>query len=353
LNDLADPNSSETLAGQSMCIADPPTPLQQIGSFPRTPGPLGVADVADPNPPIGPPAPPLPHVRMAILNLPNVLRLLRSAAMARSMAQHTQAKWLEYNDSTFINAVYTVFFWKEKPGSVEVDTGKREDVHRDYERFYGQYRETFFDKLINGSAGFFNFLDQVDQTRRFSLDHVQSVIRDAQKINQDVIAETTFFIRTVSTVKLAADLVVKVGAPPYISIPYSMACSIIKDYHAAKDANVIAFDSGLEPAKEAGKTLAEKGAERAAGAATQLERAIQVADKEIADVTARLNIKSNLTKRLRKLTSKLNAAEAEKALAANKVVASNAARWGLKGIAFGFVAWDVKESVEEFAENIK
>lgn len=350
VNDYSDPNSGWGTAEESLSVK---TPAEQKACYPRTPGPTGLKDRADPNPPISPPSPPLPHVRMVILDLPNVLRLLKSAALARSMAVHTTARWVEYNDSTVINALYTVFFWKEKPGAVEVDTGKREDVQRDSARFYGDFRETFFDKLKGGAAAAFNFLEHAEQIRRASLDQIHSTFRDAQKINQEVAAETTTFIQVASVVKLASDLVIKVGAPPYISIPYSMTCSIIKDYYAAKDANVIAFNTGMEPAKEAGKEAAERGARSLAGQASALQRVIDVADAEIAYVTERLGIQSSLKGRLRKLTQRLNMAEAQKAAGARRLVATNAAKWGLKGIAFGFVAWDVKESFEEFAENIK
>lgn len=290
------------------------------------------------------------NLPVLLLDLPTTLRFLRSAAVAKAMSDTTSLKWVEYNDSTALNVAYTLLFWKEKPGTVEVQTARREEVDRRATQMTAEFLSTAVKRSFEGGAQLANYLAAMDRVRTGSLENLQSMFGDAAKINREVAQVTANAIRDLARIKLASDLIVKIGAPPVVSIPYSILATFIKEMNAGGTAKVVAWKCAQEPLKEGAKTLAEGGSELAAEIGKDYGTMLHNAELDLrrqADLIAR---RSATPKSIAKAATRAEAAAAQQGAARTGRALATGGKWALKGVATAFVAWDAWESWTDYQE---
>lgn len=285
-----------------------------------------------------------------LLDLPTTLRFLRSAAVAKAMSDTTSLKWVEYDDSTVLNVTYTLLFWKEKPGTVEVQTARREEIDRRAAQMTSEFLGTAIRRSFEGGGELAAYLAAMDRVRQGSIENLQTMFADAGRINREVAAITANAIRDLARIKLAADLIVKIGAPPVVSIPYSIVATFIKEMNQGSTAKVVAWKCAQEPLKEGAKTLAEGGSELAAEIGKDYGTMLHNAEIDLrrqADLIAR---RSATPKSIAKATARAEVAAAQQATARTGRALATGGKWALKGVATAFVAWDAWESWSDYQE---
>lgn len=288
-----------------------------------------------------------------LLDLPTTLRFLRSVAVAKAMSDTTSLKWVTYDESTVLNVAYTLLFWKEKPGTVEVQTARREEVDRRAAQMTADFVSTAVRRSFEGGARLAAYLDSLDRVRQGSIENVQSVFSDAGKINREVAAITANAIRDLARIRLAADLTVKILAPPVVSVPYSIVATFIKEMNQGGTAKVVAWKCAQEPLKEGAKTLAEGGAELAADIGKDYGTMLHNAEVELRRQSDLIARRSATPKSIAKATARAEAATAAQGAARTGRALATGGKWALKGVATAFVAWDAWESWSDYQEATK
>jgi len=268
------------------------------------------------------------------------------------MSEATQLEWKSYTDSTALNIAYTILFWKEKPGWVEVSTGSREKVLQRANDLTAAFWRSFHMKLGHGAAAIARSLRGYDQSRTLSLDSIRQRFANARAINSEVIELTRHAIHDLARIKLASDLVVKVSAPPIVSLPYSMAITFVKEMYVADSANVVVFEVSKEPAKEGAKQLAEKGSHLLAHEANGYKIALRNAEVDIARQNDLLRRRSATLKSFTKAAGRLEEATSRAVTAKQSAGLAVAGRASLRGVAWGFVALDVYEAWRDYSETV-
>jgi hypothetical protein len=286
------------------------------------------------------------------LDLAAAVRVIRSAAIAQAMAEATQLTWQTYNDSKALNIVYTVLFWKGKPGWVEVNTGSQDQILRRTDELTAQYWKSFYAKLTHGPAAVVRSLQAFERARAQALDSIRMKFEDARAINNDVLAYTRLAVRDLARIKLASDVVIAVAAPPVVSVPYAMTATFIKDVEKAESAKVLVFAVGKEPAKEGMKQLSEKGSHLLAREAGGYATALKNAELDIIRQNDLLRRRSATAKSAARASVRLEDATASAVAARQSVRFARAGQVTLKGLAWGFVAYDVYEAWHDYTDAV-
>ena len=293
------------------------------------------------------------NLPILLMDLPVMVRFLRSVALAKAMSDTTRLEWTSYNDSTALNIAYTVFFWKEKPGFVEVQTASHFELMRRTDSLMRQFWASALLRLQHGPAAFAQFLGSMDRTRSICQSNVQEQFSQAGSINDEVIRLTSSSIRDLAKIKLAADLIVKLSPVVAVSLPYSIITTFIKEMHQASSAKVVAFKVASEPGKEGLKKLAERGSEGLAREAVGFAQDLMNAKVDIKRLNDLLIRRSATTKSIVKNTSRLEEAGTAAAAARSSMGLAKAGSYALKGVAWGFVALDVWESWSDYREAVQ
>ena len=74
-------------------------------------------------------------------------RFFRPCALTIKMQLSIEVNWVEYKDSAFLNAVNTVYFWKERPSSVEINIASARELEDKVEKRTNRSVQVFFKKL--------------------------------------------------------------------------------------------------------------------------------------------------------------------------------------------------------------
>ncbi len=199
--------------------------------------------------------------QVACLGLPELLRFLNTVALACATWRYTRGEWKNYEDSAVLNAVYAVFFWKGKPGTVEVV--QNENMIRDYqERLLAEYLDQFLTRSETDPNGAIAYLEDLSRRKAFALQAVQEIFADARRINREVIGETTTAIRDLARIKLASTLVLTgmsvgiglaaaggLGAAAKLAIHadrvvlgYEVMGEVVQGLNSSKPVNAVAID---------------------------------------------------------------------------------------------------------------
>lgn len=296
----------------------------------------------------------MPDVSLPLLalDLSTTVRLIRSAAVAQAMAEATELTWKTYNDSKALNIIYTIFFWKTKPGWVEVDTGSQQQIVKRADELTAAMWKRFYGALAHGAAGIARNLRTIDRTRTQSLDGIREKFASATAINNDVLAFTRVAIRDLARVKLATDVIVNVAAPPVVSVPYAMTASFIKELQKADSAKVVLFAVGKEPTKEGLKQIAEKGSHMVGREADGYTIALRNAELDVLRQNDLLRRRSATAKSIEKASDRLANATSRAGAARQSVRFARVGQISLKALAWGFVAADVYEAWHDYSDAV-
>jgi hypothetical protein len=146
--------------------------------------------------------------------------------------------------------------------------------------------------------------------------------------------------------------VVKVAAPPVVSLLYSIVTTFIKELHKADSANVVVFEVNKELAKEGAKQIAETGSHLLAQEADGYKMALRNAGLDIARQNDLLRRRSATLKSVSKATGRLEQATSRAGAARQSARLAGAGRASLQGLAWGFVALDVYEAWHDYSEAV-
>lgn len=293
------------------------------------------------------------QIRVLALDLPATIRLLRSAAIAKAMADTTSLEWVR--DSTPLDFLYTIAFWKGKPGHVELKTGRREDVLKRAEAETSRYCQSLLRHSKHGTAALAGFLAAAEQSRTYSLETIRGQVADAQAINREIVEMTGHFLKDLARVKFASDVILAIpgGAPLVLAMSYGVITTFIKEASQASSGNVILFKVGKSASKDGIQELAKQGSELAAEETKGYRMALHNAEVDIRRESFLLKRRSVTERSALKATRRLEEASVGARAAQSGARLATGARWALKGMEWAFVAVTVKEAWAEYCETVE
>jgi hypothetical protein len=319
----------------------------------------------------------VPHrpCRIAAFNLNRIYHFVNSVAYAQAAQNHTKLYWHTYDQNVVINAIYSVMFWKDAPGTVEVSQnsqlieGRRSDLMR-------HYWTTSLGRLQQGPLALITYLETLDEIKQVSIGSLRETFRDANKLNSQIGEDTQTGIEWLSAIKLSSTVFIAAASggltlsggaaavsASYVSAGYSVLGTFAKDMASAKHADVMAIDISKQAAKVAGQEKISQTAERSAqkleknaetriaresGLMREAEARINLLSREIARKTS--------SSKIAKLGRKIGYAEGERAFAQAATVNAQRivqfAHLAGKALPIVFLAHDVMEGFEEFHKDI-
>jgi hypothetical protein len=309
-------------------------------------------------------------VPLVVMDLDPTLKFLRSASMTRAMAESTSLEWKTYDDSTVINALYTVFFWKEKPGFAEVNTATGEKLRTRHAQILDGYVDKWLATLGQGPSPMKQYLDHLAKIRASDHENIDFIFREAREINKMVTDQLRTTIRTLAGVKLAGTIAVAAlggyaaiaigGATATVaggvSAAYSVTGAVIKEWNSVPTGQVMAVgkELGKYGAGEYGGQLAEETLKKAGESSALYQKMLEKAERGIAHHSR--TVQEAAKQRVRnKAARKLVEKQAQQATAQQGL--QQAARTaqigkGLKvGVPVVFALWDMIEGVSDFNET--
>lgn len=199
------------------------------------------------------------NICVAVYDLPSVLRFFGSVAMAHAIEAHTRLIWVDYKDSAVLNTVYKIFFWKGGPGFVEINQDWNVIQQRRNE-LWSRYTLAFLEKAKTSPDAAASYLETMEKLRDTSLVNVRGLFAEAQKINSEIIGQTTDTIKTLAAVKCGATITLTVlsgglavtagGAIALqaggVTLGYKVVGAVAKNLAEAKGAQAIGIDVGKE-----------------------------------------------------------------------------------------------------------
>lgn len=323
-----------------------------------------------------------------------ISRFFRSVALAVATQQTTKMEWETYKDSAVLNAVYTVLFWKEPPGTVEVRTATKAELERRTDEMHMEYMHAWIRILYEqGPQGANDYVARMERVRAFARDAVQGIFRDAGAINSEIAGATNDAIRDLARIKLAAQVgVAVIGAVTGVAFvaaaagggtagatltilgleagasgtgfavagaAHSVTHSVIKTWEAAPRAQVagIAMESGKAVASEVGGNIAGRSLENALQGTLKSQHVIKSCEGQIRKYSERLvqdGLKKGAVRKARNIVASNTARKAteQAAIQGYGRTAVNAARVG-KAIPVLFAAWDVWDAFGDYNDTVK
>jgi hypothetical protein len=290
-------------------------------------------------------------VPVLALDLTAAVRLVRSAALAQALAEAAQLTWDTYNDSKALNFIYTLLFWKTKPGWVEVNTDSQENILRRADELTAASWAGVYMALAQGPGAVGHRLHGLERARSLALGSIRETFASARAINNDVLAFTRLSIRDLARIKLASDVIIGVAVPPAVGGPYAMAVKAIKEIDKADSAKVVLFAVGKEPARGM-KQLANKGSSLLAREANGYLTALKNAELDILRQNDLLRRRFATAKSTAKATGRLADATSRAGAARQGARFARAGQVSLKGLAWGFVASDLLDAWHDYSEAV-
>jgi hypothetical protein len=346
-----------------------------------TPGPAGYNDASDPellvcrmgdtqgslgaagdrgDPHLGSRAKAVVNIPILALDSVQVHCFLRSVAIARQQDRKLQVRWQEYNDSLAVNAIYTVLFWKSKPGWMEADLGDQKQIEKEANADTVELLNQFAAKASTGPTELKSFLETQARIRATCLTSIREKFAQVSAINADVRRDTAEGVAALAKIKLGADLCMQglgliPGASTVVGLGYDVITGIIGSWDKAPGARVIAVSKpvGLEAGKKAMERVGEPAERKileGEGFAQRAERLSQLISKYEKDLIGKHGRKAaKLTTRIRLRAGEM--ATAEKA--AQRAAQSAAVRKALGKLNYLFIADAVYESWHEYREALE
>lgn len=82
-------------------------------------------------------------------DLPTISQFFRSVALLVAIQKHTNVEWVEHRDSSALNAIYGVLFWKTAPGTVEVSQSSKSKITAETDTLHEKYLNIWLRKLMS------------------------------------------------------------------------------------------------------------------------------------------------------------------------------------------------------------
>lgn len=300
-----------------------------------------------------------------------------------AMQRSIRISWVEYRDSAVLNVAYTILFWKEGPGWVEVNVKSVSELDAEIEQLTDQFVQSFLKKLHeDGFQEASRYASRMHALKLDAKEAIDQAFREAQEINNEVIGKTTGTIENLARIKLGAAVGVAVisgtagvlavagatsvlgvsaGAGPLVfaavGLTNSVTHSVIKTWEDGDTAKAVAIDFGKAGLSDgAGKAAEIAGEKATANFATKVmaRNNAEVAVRRYADILGRRSTTpANIAKRTQRL------AHAQGALGQAQVSATRAAATNTvaRGVGYAlpvvFAAWDILDAVETYNEDLK
>jgi len=333
------------------------------------------------------------NVPVICYDLLAVSRFFRSAAFLIAVQRHTGVEWVTYKDSAVLNAIYTVMFWKEPPGNVQVKEGSREAIQRTTDEQHERFLLTWIDKLHQGGPAAGNaYVTFVAGLRDMVRQDLNNLYREVSQINNDVINHTQEAIVTLARIRLTAAVGVAViggvagvafalsaagataaggltilgleaGASAttfgLAGLGYSTTNSIIKTWEQGPTAKVAAVSLDL------GKYAASEGSGKVAGvmldkALEQQARSSQIissAEGQIRKYSQKLAQESLRKRQIAKATNIVQRSQQQVAQESAKLAKAGTmgrmARGAGAGIPVVFAAWDIMDAWGDYQDTVQ
>lgn len=285
---------------------------------------------------------------------------LRSVARARAAAHHIRLRWEPYRDSSVLNALYKVMWWKGEPGTAEVESGDAIRIATETDRETKRLLEVFLVKCTAGPRVAVAYLEAEESSRADCVGLVEQTYRDAADINRQVIEETAIGVRRLAAIRCASTITFKTaglfagGLPAFfVDVGYDVTLDVIKEWSKGPQARVIgvglqtgAIESGKEGVQQIAEIEEKDLTERAAAHARKagwLEKRIDEMEKALK--------KTIFGDRGAKAQAKL-AQTRRRYQAATKTVTS-ASRWAkaLGAVQVVFFAYELYGAVRDYRED--
>lgn len=324
-----------------------------------TQGPLGIAgDRADPH--AAGRGRPVVNFSIMALDSGQVHRFLRSVAIAKEQDRRLQMRWQPYNDSVVITTIYTILFWKGKPGWMEADIGDPKQVENAVNKDTDDLLKLFVTKAAAGPKELKSFLEGQARIRATCLVNIREKFAEVNSINAEVRRDTAEGVAALAKIKLGSDLFLLglgliPGAGTVIGLGYNVITGIVSTWDKAESAQVIAmskpvgFEAGKKAAERIGET-ADKKILEGEGFGQRAERLGKLIEKYEKDSIGKQTRKTaKLTTRIRLRAGEMAAAEK----AAQRSARSAAARKALGKLNYLFIAYSVYESWHEYRETLE
>jgi vacuolar-type H+-ATPase subunit H len=245
--------------------------------------------------------------------------------MAMATQQLTRAEWVEYKDSSVLNAIYAALTWKTPPGNVEIRQPK-EKIDKLTLELHNKYLLAWVHKVhTQGPVAANKYVADMHKVRDDAQKFLSDTYREAHAINQQVVGETAAAIKDLAKIRLGASIGVAVAgaagaivlAPAGalmvtgVSLGYSSACAVAKTWEQGGSVKAVAIEVG----KTAGTETADRATGRVvAGAVAAQEKAAQVirsAEGEIRKYATQLLQEGLKKSRAAKATNIVNRATAQ------------------------------------------
>lgn len=298
------------------------------------------------------------RLKALVFDAERVTAFLRSVAHAKSAERHIKLRWQDYDQSTVLNFIYTVLWWKGRPGWVEVDWGSARQVEAETATDTQHLFEVFLEKAAQGPRPVTEFLSAQERIRATCLVSVESVLQEARSLSREVRAETEIGIKRLAVIKAGATISVKTlglaggGLPSFlISAGYDVTTEVIQEWNKSSGAALVGV-AVKKGAIESGKELVQKGAETVA---EQFEREANAPAHKVEWLGKRLKemeeklAKKVTAERLKKL------ARDQRRLARATRAATRAQRWAraFGHVQYVFFAYDVYEALAEARKTFR
>lgn len=328
-------------------------------------------------------------VPVAILDLDTMIRFLRSVAMTRALAESATLEWKTYDDSLFLNVVYGLLPWKEKPGYVDTQIASGKRLEERYARHSESFLDTWLQRATQSPSAMFNYLEQLANIRNQDRVHLDSVFRDARAINQEVEQQLSQAIYTFAVIKLTATITVAVlsaggaiaAASGAVTLPigmgsgsmalggsatafggvstgFSITGSIIKEWNHIPSAKMMAVskDVGKYAGGEALDKTADYMLKKATASQTLHQKLFDKASRQVDHYsrqiaqTARQRVKRRAVTKLSEKVAQQQTAQQGLQQATRL---SQAGQWVKTGAPILFAAWDIWDGITDYAETVE
>jgi hypothetical protein len=289
-------------------------------------------------------------VKVLVFAEDQILAFLQSVAHAKVVQGHTKMVWKDYNESTFLNIIYSIP-GLGKPGFVEVDAGDIKQILAETEQEHRKLQEEFCMAMSRGARSLVRWLSGQEEIRRFCSQAIQDVYRDAAELNQEMqdtarraVARLTL-IKAASTITLKTAALIAGGWPAFlIGTGYDVSLDLIKNWDEAPDAKLVGVEHKIEDKlwKKAVKDAAKNMANIYSKEAGAPEHKAAWLRKRLAAMEEELKKQAD-AKRLAKFAKdSRRLARAEQA--------AFSANWkyrALSTVKYGFFAWDMVKVAQD------
>lgn len=322
-------------------------------------------------------------------------RYFRACAKMIAMQRSLQVKWVPYKDSAVLNAIYTVFWWKEGPGTVETDMKSVGELEDEIEKLTDNMVQIWLKKLFqHGPGAADDYVKKMGTLRQSAYSDIQSIFREVGQINAQIAGDLDSSIKTFARIKLGATVgvavigatagVLVVGGATAISVAaggttvsmglgggglafmgvglaHNLGMSVAKNYEQGNAARAVALDMGKAGAKTAasegggaGAQLIEKGATQSITRHTLAKQNAEVTVRRYSDLLGRKSLtEKNLPKYVARKQAAQQVVQTHGQATARATATKGAAQFVGKALPVVFAAWDIYDAVEEYKADTR